>query len=207
MRARELAVAGAFELSADVLQDDRGSFASPFDAGAFTAATGRRIFRVGQVCVSRSRRGVLRGVHYTATPPGKAKYAYCVRGRALDVVVDLRTGSPTFGRHEALLLDQQPLRAVYLPVGVGHAFAALEDDTVMCYLLSGGYTPDDELALSPLDRSIVPPLPGGLQPVLSERDRCAPTLAEAAAAGLLPTYAECAAAERALVPQMRPGAG
>ncbi|MEU4711944.1 dTDP-4-dehydrorhamnose 3,5-epimerase [Nocardia salmonicida] len=204
MEARELAVAGAFEFSPEIHSDERGRFWSPFDAEVFTKAVGHRFFPVGQVCFSRSRRGVVRGVHFTATPPGKSKYVYCVRGIAYDIVVDLRVGSPTFGAHDAVLLDQVGLRAVYLPVGVGHVFVALEDDTSVCYLLSGDYSPENEFALSPLDTALVPPLPEGFELILSERDRVAPTLAEAEASGILPAYADCLAAERAL---MRAGAG
>lgn len=189
--ARELDVAGAFEFSRTSFRDDRGMFATPFDAESFAAAVGRPLFSLSQVCVSRSRRGVLRGVHFTATPPGRAKYAYCPQGSAYDIVVDLRVGSPTFGRHEVLRLGPDPVNAVYFPPGVGHAFVALEDDTVMCYLLAGGYVPADELAVSPFDPRLGLPLPTDLTLVLSDRDRAAPTLAEAEAAGILPRHADC----------------
>jgi epimerase EvaD len=197
MKVRELAVKGAFEFTPVLYEDERGFFTSPFDEQEFVAAVGHPLFDLTQLSMSRSRRGVLRGVHYTATPPGRPKYAYCSRGSVFDVVIDLRVGSPTFGRHESLVLDQETPRAVYFPVGVGHLFVALEDDTAMCYLIGGAYVPEDELALAPFDPALGLTLPAGLDAVLSTRDQAAPTLAEAMAANLLPKYADCLALERA----------
>ncbi|MGN5377552.1 dTDP-4-dehydrorhamnose 3,5-epimerase [Streptomyces sp. MUSC 14] len=197
MKSRELAVQGALEFTPRVFPDDRGLFLSPFQQQAFTEARGGPLFRVAQSNHSVSRRGVVRGIHYTATPPGSAKYVYCARGRALDIVVDIRVGSPTFGRWDAVLMDQRDHRASYLPLGVGHAFVALEDDTVMSYLLSESYVPEHELALSVRDPALALPLTGAAEPVLSDRDRVAPTLAEAHERGLLPDYARCAQIEDA----------
>jgi epimerase EvaD len=199
MSARELAVVGAFEFTCERLQDERGFFASPFEEATFSKAVGRPFFQVSQVSLSQSRRGVLRGVHFSATPPGRPKYAYCPRGRAYDIVVDLRVGSPTFGKHEVVLLDQGSLRAVYFPAGVGHAFVALENDTLMSYLISGSYVPADEHAVDPFDPALGLTLPTDVRLVLSQRDQDAPSLAEAAATRLLPHYADCVAAD-ALVP-------
>lgn len=200
MRARALRVRGAHAFTPPVFTDDRGLFVSPLLAETFTAAVGHPPFPVAQVSHSRSRRGVVRGIHCCTAPPGLAQYVYCPQGRALDIVVDLRVGSPTFGRWDTVLLDQSAHRSTYVPVGVGHAMVALEDDTVMSYLLSGGYAPEHELFLSPLDPALGLPFPAGLEPVLSERDARAPTLADAAARGLLPEYAVCRTLEEALCP-------
>ncbi|MFJ1597424.1 dTDP-4-dehydrorhamnose 3,5-epimerase family protein [Streptomyces sp. NPDC088261] len=191
MKSRELTVTGALEFTPEVFRDSRGFFVSPFQKAAFVQAGGRPLFPVSQVSVSRSRLGVVRGVHFTATPPGVAKYVYCAQGKALDLVVDLRVGSPTFGTWDSVLLDQEDFRAVYLPVGVGHAYVALHDDTVMSYTLSGSYVPENELALSFFDPDLKLPLPDGIEPLVSERDRVAPSLAEAATQGLLPRYGRC----------------
>ncbi|WPR54410.1 dTDP-4-dehydrorhamnose 3,5-epimerase [Streptomyces sp. S399] len=195
MRSRRLAVDGAIEFTPRVFPDERGLFVSPFQEAAFLEATGSPLFPVAQTNHSRSRRGVVRGVHFTATPPGTAKYVYCARGRALDIVVDIRIGSPTFGRWDAVLLDQRDFRSVYLPVGVGHAFVALEEDTVVSYLLSRAYVPEHELALSALDPALGLPIPDDTPPLLSDRDQAAPTLAEAGERGLLPDYAACRSLE------------
>ncbi|PVE10274.1 dTDP-4-dehydrorhamnose 3,5-epimerase family protein [Streptomyces scopuliridis] len=191
MEIRELAVEGAVEFTPRVFPDERGLFVSPFQEAAFEKAVGHRLFRAAQTNHSRSRRGVVRGVHFTVTPPGTAKYVYCARGAALDIVVDIRVGSPTYGQWDAVLLDPVDFRAMYFPVGVGHAFVALEDDTVMSYMLTSGYVAENELALSALDPALGLPIPAGIEPVMSERDMAAPTLAEARAAGLLPDYATC----------------
>ncbi|MEV5574407.1 dTDP-4-dehydrorhamnose 3,5-epimerase family protein [Spirillospora sp. NPDC052269] len=193
MDVRELAVEGALEFTPRVFPDERGTFVSPFQEPAFAAAHGAPLFPVAQTSFSRSRRNVVRGVHFTATPPGCAKYVCCVQGEALDIVVDLRTGSPTFGRWDAIHLDGRDFRSVYFPVGVGHAFVALSDDTVMSYLLSESYVPENELALSVLDPDLGLPIPDGVEPMLSERDRAALSLAEAQARGLLPDYRLCRA--------------
>ncbi|MFE9870510.1 dTDP-4-dehydrorhamnose 3,5-epimerase family protein [Micromonospora sp. NPDC005686] len=188
-------VAGALAFATPAFPDERGVFRTPFRSSAFAPAIGRPLFPVAQVNFSVSRRGAVRGLHYTATPPGTAKYVYCAHGRALDIVVDLRVGSPTFGRYDAVELDQERCPALYLPLGVGHLFIALEDDTVMNYLLSLEYRPENELALAPFDPQLALPIPEDIDPILSARDRAAPGLAEALDAGLLPDYTACRALE------------
>lgn len=191
-------VEGAVEFTPKRFEDERGVFVSPYQESAFIAATGRPLFAVAQTNHSRSGRGVVRGVHFTVTPPGSAKYVYCARGEALDIVVDIRVGSPTYGQWDAVLLDQRHFRAVYFPVGVGHAFVALADDTVMSYLMSASYVAENELALSVHDPELALPIPDGIDVVLSERDRVAPTLAQARRDGLLPDYRQCRRLENAL---------
>ncbi|MGS2642368.1 dTDP-4-dehydrorhamnose 3,5-epimerase family protein [Streptosporangium sp. LJ11] len=198
MQLRKLAVEGAFEFQPQIFGDDRGIFVSPFQETALREALGHGLFPVAQTNHSRSRRGVVRGAHFTLTPPGVAKYVYCAQGRALDIVIDTRIGSPTFGRSDSAVLDPESFRAMYFPVGVAHAFVALEDDTVMSYMLSGEYVQENELALSVLDPALELPIPRDFEPIMSERDRAAPTLAKVEAEGALPGYAECLRIERTL---------
>ncbi|MEZ3182542.1 dTDP-4-dehydrorhamnose 3,5-epimerase family protein [Streptomyces pimonensis] len=197
MRARELNVAGAFEFTSRTFPDERGLFASPYEEKGFAEAVGHPLFPVAQASHSVSRRGVVRGVHVTAVPPGQAQYVYCVGGRAVDIIVDTRVGSPTYGRTDSVVLGGDDCRAVYYPVGVGHAFVALEDDTVIFYLLSTGHDPENEFALSPMDTALALPLPKDMDLLLSERDTKAMTLAEAERCRALPEYAACRAAEAA----------
>ncbi|MCT2593263.1 dTDP-4-dehydrorhamnose 3,5-epimerase [Streptomyces sp. N2-109] len=204
MEARKLAVEGALEFTPKVFPDERGLFVSPFQGEAFSTANGTPLFRVAQTNHSTSQRGVVRGLHFTVTPPGNSKYVYCARGEALDIVVDIRVGSPTFGQWDAVRMDQRDFRAMYFPTGVGHAFVALEDDTVMSYMLSGGYVAEHELAVSPLDPELRLPLPEDVEPILSSRDRAAPTLAEARRQGLLPEYGRCRELDEAAGGQLRP---
>jgi dTDP-4-dehydrorhamnose 3,5-epimerase len=187
---RELAVADAFEFTPRTFPDPRGVFVSPYQEAVFVKAVGHPL-RLAQSNHSRSRRGTLRGLHFADVPPGQAKYVYCPRGAALDLVVDIRVGSPTFGSWDTVHLDPESFRAIYLPEGVAHGFLALDDDTVISYLCSTAYNPAAEHGLHPLDPALALPLPD--EPLLSEKDAMAPTLAEAQAAGLLPTYADCTA--------------
>ncbi|WP_171171758.1 dTDP-4-dehydrorhamnose 3,5-epimerase family protein [Streptomyces sp. I05A-00742] len=197
MDVRELKIAGAYHCVPDTFPDARGHLASPYQEAAFTAATGHGLFPVRQTNHSRSRRGVVRGVHFTTTPPGQAKYVHCSQGRALDIVVDVRVGSPTFGVWESVVLTAEHPSGVYLPIGVGHAFVALED-TAMTYLLSVGYTAAHEQAVSVFDPTLDLPVPHDGTVILSERDRDALTLAEAADRDLLPHYDTSLAVEAAL---------
>lgn len=175
-----------------VFTDDRGRFHEWFRRDVFHETTGHRL-GLEQANCSRSARGTLRGIHYAAVPPGQAKYVTCVSGAVLDVVVDIRTGSPTFGTWEAVRLDDTTHRSVYLSEGLGHAFMALEDGSTVVYLCSQGYAPRREFGIDPLDPALAITWPAGLVPCLSDKDATAPSLAEAERLGLLPSYAECAA--------------
>lgn len=188
VQTKALAIEGAWIFEPPRFDDDRGLFVAPYQQDSFIEAVGTGL-RVAQANHSVSRRGVVRGVHFADVPPGQAKYVYCASGALLDVVVDVRVGSPTFGAHEAVLLDSVSYRAVYLSEGLGHAFCALTDNTVATYLCSTPYDPGIERTVSALDPALGLPWPSDLTPALSDRDAAAPTLAEAARAGLLPRYA------------------
>jgi dTDP-4-dehydrorhamnose 3,5-epimerase len=192
MQFRRLRVPDAYEFSPRAFPDDRGLFVAPFQDDVFRAAAGHPL-RLGQANHSVSRRGTIRGIHFADTPPGQAKYIYCPRGSLLDVVVDLRVGSPTFGQWDTVVLDSREFRAMYLAEGLGHGFVALEDDTVMAYFCSEPYNPTGEHGITPLDPTLDLPWPTDIEPVLSDKDRTAPTLAEAVDRGLLPVYADCVA--------------
>ena len=195
MKVREIGIPDAYEISTDVFPDDRGLFLNPFRADALEDAIGRPL-HVRQTNHSSSKRGVVRGVHFSLLPPGQAKYVYVPRGAVLDIVVDIRIGSPTYGQHEVVRLDDRDFRAIYLSEGLGHCAIALEDDTVLSYLCSTEYDPAREKGVSPVDPELRLPVPAGA--LLSERDTGAPTLAEAAEHGLLPTYEDCKAFYAAL---------
>jgi dTDP-4-dehydrorhamnose 3,5-epimerase len=191
---RELSVDGAYEIVPTVHEDNRGSFLEWFRADRFEEATGHP-FRLAQANASVSAAGTLRGIHFADLPPSQAKWVTCLQGAVLDVVVDIRAGSPTFGQWDSVTLDDQARRAVYLSEGLGHAFMSLEDASVVSYLCSAPYAPGHEHGINPLDPAIAIAWPAtsragsAMTPVLSEKDAMAPSLAEAEAAGLLPTYA------------------
>ena len=115
-----------------------------------------------------------------------------VRGAVLDVIVDLRVGSPTFGKWEGVRLDDVDRRSVYVPEGLGHGFCALTDDATLSYVCSETYNPATEHSVHPLDPDLGIDWPAEA-PQLSDRDAVAPTLAEALERGLLPSYEECQA--------------
>jgi dTDP-4-dehydrorhamnose 3,5-epimerase len=194
-----LGIDGAWVYEPRVHNDDRGSFAEAFRGAEFAADLGYRL-DVAQVNCSVSKRGVVRGIHYADVPPGQAKYVTCVAGAILDVIVDLRTDSPSFGKWEAVQLDDVTRRAVFLAEGLGHAFTALSDGATALYLCSTPYAPGREHGVHPLDPAIgiAWPTDAGWAPVLSEKDAAAPTLDEALRAGQLPRYEDCAAYQASL---------
>jgi dTDP-4-dehydrorhamnose 3,5-epimerase len=188
VQIRPLDIAGAYELTPKQWGDDRGVFLEWYRGDLLEQQFGVGI-GLRQANTSISRRGVLRGVHYADVPPGQAKHVTATRGAALDIIVDIRVGSPTFGTWDAVLLDTVDRRAVYLAEGLGHAFLALEDDTTVSYLVSSTFDPQREHGISPLDPALGLELPISIDElIVSDKDRDAPTLAEAAAAGALPEW-------------------
>ena len=128
---------------------------------------------------SRSSRGTLRGIHFQ-THPGQAKLVRCARGEILDVAVDLRRDSPTYGQWEAQVLDDVVHRQLFVPVGFGHGFAVLSEVADVCYQVSSPYDPATERGIAWDDPDV------GVdwrvsEPLLSERDKTAPRLTEIAA--------------------------
>jgi dTDP-4-dehydrorhamnose 3,5-epimerase len=189
-----LGIEGAWVYTPQVHGDDRGSFAEAFRGAEFAADLGYRL-DVAQANCSVSKRGVIRGIHYADVPPGQAKYVTCMAGAILDVIVDLRADSPSFGKWEAVQLDDVTRRAVFLAEGLGHAFTALTDGATALYLCSTPYAPGREHGVHPLDPAIgiAWPADEGWAPVLSEKDAAAPALEEALRAGRLPRYEDCTA--------------
>lgn len=196
MKIRPLSIEGACEIIPAQHGDARGLFAEWYRHDHLAAEIGHPL-RLAQANLSVSARGVVRGIHFADVPPGQAKYVTCVRGAFLDVVVDIRVGSPTFGRWEAIRLDDEDRRAVYLAEGLGHGVCALADDSMLLYLCSETYNPGREHIVHPLDPELGIDWPVDL-PTLSGRDEAAPSLAEARQSGLLPSYHDCVAHYTAL---------
>jgi dTDP-4-dehydrorhamnose 3,5-epimerase len=184
-----LSIEGVWSIQPILRPDDRGVFLESFKATELEAAIGHP-FTLRQMNISTSRIGTVRGVHFADVPPGQAKYVQCFAGRILDVVVDIRVGSPTFGRWDAVELDEGNRTALYIAEGLGHAFCALSDHVTIGYLCSEPYAPAREHGIHPQDPELDLPWPD-LDLVLSPKDAAAPTLSEAAAAGLLPDYEQC----------------
>jgi dTDP-4-dehydrorhamnose 3,5-epimerase len=127
---------------------------------------------------SRSRRGTLRGIHFQ-TSPGQGKLVRCARGEIFDVVVDLRRGSPTFGQWEGFTLDDAEHRQLWVPVGFGHGFCVVSETADVVYKCTSLYDPAAEAGIRYDDPRVGIEWPD-VEPLLSERDRSAPALAEIA---------------------------
>ena len=196
MRLVEMTVSGAYVVSPEVHLDRRGSTHEWYRADVLDEVTGggfaTHAASVAQANCSVSRAGTLRGIHFAQVPPGQAKYVTCLVGAVLDVVVDLRTASPTYGAWDSVLLDDVDRRCLYVPEGLGHAFVALADGSVVSYLLSTRYDPAREHGIDPFDPEIGIVWPTEdregrpLELTMSDRDRAAPSLAEVRGLGLLP---------------------
>ncbi|GAB3365637.1 dTDP-4-dehydrorhamnose 3,5-epimerase family protein [Modestobacter lapidis] len=192
MEIRELAVPDSYVLDLVPHGDSRGRFTEWYRADVLAEVAGFGL-TLAQANHSVSARGSLRGVHFALVPPGQAKYVYCPAGKVVDVVVDVRVGSPTFGAHDAVVLDSEQPRAVYLAEGLGHAFVSLADASSVTYLVSTGYSPGREFGVHPLDPALGLPWPADIEFELSPKDLAAPTLEQAREQGLLPTMEQCSA--------------
>lgn len=188
MKIRPLSVQDAYEITPLQREDDRGVFLEWYRHDVLEEAVGHSL-DLRQANTSVSQRGVVRGIHFADIPPGQAKYVTAMHGAVLDFVVDIRVGSPTFGQWDSVRLDTVDRRAIYLSEGLGHCFVALTDDATVSYLVSDTYSPTREHGINPLDPEvglIFPDEAGEI--LLSPKDVEAPSLADAAAQGLLPTW-------------------
>jgi dTDP-4-dehydrorhamnose 3,5-epimerase len=189
VKIRPLSIEGAWEITPQQHGDPRGLFLEWYRFDRLAEVVGHRL-DLAQANMSVSAAGVVRGIHFADVPPGQAKYVTCPRGAVVDVIVDIRVGSPTFGRWEAVRLDDVDRRAVYIAEGLGHGFCALTDDATLTYLCSTAYNPAAEHTVHPLDPSLGIEWPAAA-PTLSARDDAAPSLVAAREAGTLPSYDTC----------------
>lgn len=191
MTLQELSISGAYVATYKVFPDERGLFREWFKAEEVELID--KSFSVKQANYSNSRQSVIRGIHYSLAPQGQAKIVTCASGRIVDVLVDLRVGSPTYLKVEYVELAEELGRVVFMPTGVGHGFFVESESAAVVYLTSSGYAPDYEKAISPMDPElgIDWPIPVGLVGIISKADTEAPTLAEAKESGALPTFQCC----------------
>ena len=159
----------------DIFQDGRGFFMETFREDQFKEFGLPTHFV--QDNHSRSRRGTLRGMHFQ-TSPGQAKLLRCAHGAILDAVVDLRRGSPTFGAWEAHVLDDEVAHQLYVPIGFAHGFCVLSEEADVVYRCSSYYDAATEGQLAYDDPDVGIEWPADVEPIVSERDRTAPRLAD-----------------------------
>ena len=186
MELTPLGIEGAWVATSPVWSDDRGFFREWFKSADVLAATGIG-FGVQQANISSSVRGVVRGIHYSLAAVGQAKWVTCVSGAIKDVIVDIRPGSPTYGKYEVVELSGVAGNAVLIGAGLGHGFISLADASTVAYLVSSPFSPTEEFEINPLDHAIGIEwgLPVG-ELLLSPKDKAAPTLAERTVEGRLP---------------------
>jgi dTDP-4-dehydrorhamnose 3,5-epimerase len=164
---------GCFEVRPFFAHDERGTFVKTFHAERFAAAGMPVDWR--EEFYSSSRKGVIRGMHFQTPPHDHEKLVYCMQGRVLDVVVDLRRASPKFGRHVAIELDAARGHGLMIPKGMAHGFLALSDDVLMTYKVTTVYAPSNDAGV----RWDSFGLDWGVQdPIVSQRDRKHPAFAE-----------------------------
>ena len=189
MKLRPLKIDGAWVAESPVWSDNRGFFREWYKRDAILEATGID-FSVAQANFSLSNQGVVRGIHYSLAPNGQAKWVTCVSGAIKDVIVDLRTDSPTFKQVEYVSLEEGDGKAVLIGPGLGHGFFSKKDNSGVAYLLNSAYEPSLEFDISPTDPDLMISWSGGLNkdfiPVTSSKDSLAPTLRVREEQGKLP---------------------
>jgi dTDP-4-dehydrorhamnose 3,5-epimerase len=168
---------GLVLLAPSVHGDERGFFVETWREDAWSAHGVPNDFV--QDNQSRSRRGTVRGIHFQ-THPGQGKLVRCARGAVLDVVVDLRRGSPTFGEWESVVLDDVGGHQLWIPIGFGHGFCVLSETADFVYKCTNYYDAATEAGIRFDDPDVGIEWPADVELLYSQRDRDAPRLAEVA---------------------------
>jgi dTDP-4-dehydrorhamnose 3,5-epimerase len=186
VKLTELSIPGLFVLDSPVHGDERGSFREWFKLGDFRDAGVD--FEAQQANLSLSGRDAVRGLHYSMAREGQAKVVTCVLGELDDVIVDIRVGSPTFGRIEVVHLAAHEGRSVLVPRDVAHGYCVTSERGALCYLISSPFNAAVEFEINPLDPQLAVPWPLVGEAILSPKDAGAPMLEERLQAGQLPVF-------------------
>ena len=174
----DLPIPGAWVYVPRIFGDQRGSFHEAFRAEQFTEKLGYPL-QIAQSNLSRSEANVIRGIHLAEVPPGQAKLVACVAGGVTDVLVDLRIGSPVFGQHLQVPLNEENNYVLFVPLGVGHGVASEQRGATLYYLVTEAFDPEREFGLHPFDATLGINWPiAQADSVLSDKDSVAPTLDE-----------------------------
>lgn len=174
MKVTPLPINGAYVIEHDRHHDNRGWFQEWYTDSIFQNLED---FAPYQANISYSRIGVIRGIHYSLAPEGQAKLVTVMSGAINDYVVDIRPDSPTFGKYERIYINNSIGVSLFIGSGLGHAFQAIEDHTVVSYLLSSEYNPNVEFGISPMCPDIN--IPWDINNTMSEKDLSAPYLKDA----------------------------
>lgn len=175
LTAHSTSLAGLVSLEPKIFKDHRGSFVKTFHEGVFCELG--LPFEAKEEFFSTSRLGVLRGMHFQSPPADHTKLVYCATGAVLDVVLDLRRQSPTYGKFHAGELNETNRRAFYIPTGFAHGFLALTEGALMVYKTSTVHVPACDAGVRWDSFGFDWPL-GEMAPILSKRDAEFPALAD-----------------------------
>ena len=178
MQIEPLAITGAWLIKFQTFKDNRGYFREWFKAEEILKEIDVN-FSTAQANISSSSKGTLRGIHYSLTKHGQAKYITCVKGKIQDVIVDIRPDSSTFGKCIDLELNEDYGSAVLIEPNLGHGFLSLADSSTVVYLTSSSYDSKNEFEINPFDLDLA--IKWGLPPrqiIISDRDNTAPSLSQ-----------------------------
>jgi len=169
MKREKTILEGVVIIEPDVFTDERGFFVETFQEKRYQELLGADIHFV-QDNFSSSKKGVLRGLHYQSPPFGQAKLVQVLRGKVIDVAVDIRFGSPTFGKFVLVELSAENHRQFFIPEGYAHGFVALEDDTLFQYKCTNVYSKEHERGVLWNDPALS--IAWGIKnPIVSDKDR------------------------------------
>lgn len=168
MDVKRYHIEGVFSFTPRIFSDERGSFFESFNQKVFNEIAGKEILFV-QDNQSVSKKNVLRGIHFQIPPYAQGKLVRVISGKALDIAVDLRKNSPTYGQHIFEELSADNNRVLYIPEGFGHGFSALEDNTIFFYKCTNFYSKESERCIFFNDADLK--IDWQIQnPILSEKD-------------------------------------
>jgi dTDP-4-dehydrorhamnose 3,5-epimerase len=185
MKLDPLNIGGAWVINQESHVDNRGYFREWYLPTKISKELLDFGFVPTQGNVSKSKKGVIRGMHYSMSKVGQEKWITCTTGRILDVILDVRPDSNTYGMFEMVELSESNGRSIYIKEGIAHGFITLADDSVVTYLTNTVYRSEDECIINPFDPDIQIPWPK-MNYVLSKKDENAPSLDFQKEMGLLP---------------------
>lgn len=188
MKFNELNISGSWLIDFNRFSDNRGYFYESFRSD-FLEKVLKRKFTITQTNTSFSSKGSLRGIHYALVPPSQAKFIQCQQGVIQDFIIDIRIGSPTFGKYQMVELNENSSKAIFIEEGLAHAFVALQDKTLVTYYVNQTYNPDREKGINPFDKELNISWPK-IELQLSLKDEKEISLSKAKELNLLPSFDE-----------------
>jgi len=185
---KPLEISGSWLVELNKYDDNRGYFFESFRFDLINKSLNRK-FEVQQSNTSVSHKGTLRGIHYALNVPSQAKYIQCLHGCIEDFIIDIRLGSPTFGKFQSIKLEASNPQAIFIEEGLAHAFVSLLDNSIVTYNVNQIFNPSNEKGINPFDKTLNIKWPN-LDLKLSTKDSDEINLEAAKSKNLLPDYLE-----------------